>query len=79
MGRILLMDRDGVPPVERQDCSVIGDRESNNGIIRNCLFRLPRFEYGQHVVPQPPKLVDDRLREVFIGVEARHAYAASFS
>src|SRR5690242_7393820 len=70
------MELDEVPAVESQHGSPFGMSEGQDRVVGDSLLGLSCFMGSPYVVAQLLQCLDDRPREVFVGVEPGHGSSA---
>jgi hypothetical protein len=63
---------DEVTPVERENSAPLCGGKREHSLIGGPTVPLPCFLYRQYVVTEVTQLLDDRMIEILVGVEARH-------
>jgi hypothetical protein len=73
------VETDEMLAVEGDKHALLGGGEGEDGLIGNGLACLADLHRGEDIVPKLPLGFDHWQRQILIGVEPRHTYAASFS
>jgi hypothetical protein len=69
-----------VTPVQRQDRAPLRGGKREHGIVGDLPIPLTCFLRRENIMAEAAQFRDDRVREVLVGVEARHGcQASSFS
>lgn len=66
-------------PIEGYKNSIFVGRECQNLVIRDTLVRFPGIVCGKYIMSPFPEQFDDGFWEIFIGIQAGHNHAFSFS
>ena len=73
------VEADEMLAVEGHQHALLGSGEGEHRLIGNGLACFAALHRGEDIVPKLPQSFDDWQRQILIGVEPRHTYAASFS